>query len=208
MNIVCRYGKESLRSLTFKQFFVQPNKSKVQSISGTLAGLLSRDTTLKYLAQRAFVTYLRSIYLHSNKEVFDVTKLPLAEYALSLGLPTTPRVRFLKKKPGASKGSEGAKQGGSVSSEDEESDDENGEEISVEVEPDMEAASKVDKKKSKLDRLFNRKNMDVLSTAHEKNRAVENTSKKQDDSDEEFLSKKRPRAETDDIDPQFRQEKR
>ncbi|CAM6084394.1 unnamed protein product [Calypogeia fissa] len=186
---------------------IKPNKSKVQSVSGTLAGLLSKDTALKYLAQRAFVTYLRSIYLHSNKEVFDVTKLPLAEYALSLGLPTTPRVRFLKKRGGVAKGAKGAKQDDSDSGEDEESDDENAEEIPERIEQETETVSKMDKKKSKLDRLFNRKNMDVLSTAHEKNRAVENGSDKQDDSDEEFLSKKRPREDTKEIDPQIRLEK-
>lgn len=32
-----------------------------------------------------------------NKEVFDVFKLPLAEYALSLGLAMAPRVRFLQR---------------------------------------------------------------------------------------------------------------
>lgn len=111
----------------------------------------------------------------------------------------------MKKKSGVSKGSGGAQEDGSDSSGGEDSDDDNGEEVSEKVEEHREAVSKV--KKSKLDRLFNRKNMDVLSTAHEKNRAVENTSDKQDDSDEEFLSKKRARAESDDIDPQIRPDK-
>jgi ATP-dependent RNA helicase DDX10/DBP4 len=167
---------------------------------------LSKDSALKYLAQRAFVTYLRSIYLHSNKEVFDVTKMPLAEYALSLGLPTTPRVRFLKKKSNVSKGAAGAKDDGSESSEDEESDVENVE-ISAKRQQDDEVVSTVDKKTSKLDRLFNRKNMDVLSAAHEKNRAADKKSK-QGDSDEEFLSKKRPREDADDVDALVRREKR
>lgn len=66
-------------------------------MSGPLAGLLSKDPDLKYMAQRAFITYLRSIHIRGDKEIFDVTKLPLEEYAVSLGLPTTPRIRFLKK---------------------------------------------------------------------------------------------------------------
>ncbi|KAH7447585.1 hypothetical protein KP509_01G112700 [Ceratopteris richardii] len=75
----------------------KPNRDKIQPVSGALAGLLSKDPDLKYMAQRAFVTYLRSVHLRGNKEIFDITKLPLDEYALSLGLPTTPRIRFLKK---------------------------------------------------------------------------------------------------------------
>lgn len=31
---------------------------------------------------QCFVSYLRSVFLMKNKEVFDVFKLPLAEYAL------------------------------------------------------------------------------------------------------------------------------
>ena len=75
----------------------QANKEKVQPVSGALAGLLSKDPDLKYMAQRAFTTYLRSIHVRSDKSIFDVTKLPHAEYAASLGLPTTPRIRFLKR---------------------------------------------------------------------------------------------------------------
>ena len=62
------------------------NHDKVQRVSGPLGGLLSKDPDLKYMAQRAFVTYLKSIHLRGNKEIFDVTKLPVEEYALSLGL--------------------------------------------------------------------------------------------------------------------------
>ena len=37
------------------------------------------------------------MYLQSNKKIFDVKKLPTEEYALSLGLPQAPRIRFLKR---------------------------------------------------------------------------------------------------------------
>eukprot|EP00850_Spirogloea_muscicola_P010863 SM000065S20212 [mRNA] locus=s65:309324:313610:- [translate_table: standard] len=73
------------------------NPAKMQEISAALAGLLAKDADVKYLAQRAFVTYLRSIHLQRNKDVFDVAKLPHAEFAASMGLPTAPTVRFLKK---------------------------------------------------------------------------------------------------------------
>ena len=43
------------------------------------------------------VAYARSIFLQPNKEVFDVTRLQIADYAASLGLLTVPKLRFLKK---------------------------------------------------------------------------------------------------------------
>ena len=50
---------------------------------------------MQYLAQRAFTTYLRSIYLQRDKEIFDVDQLPIEEFSASLGLPMTPKIRFL-----------------------------------------------------------------------------------------------------------------
>ena len=47
------------------------------------------------LAQRALVAYLRSVFLQPNRAVFDVAALPAAAFALSLGLPTAPQLRFL-----------------------------------------------------------------------------------------------------------------
>ncbi|CAK9236175.1 unnamed protein product [Sphagnum troendelagicum] len=105
---------------------IKANQAKMQPVSGALAGLLSKDPDLKYMAQRAFVTYLRSIHLRSDKSIFDVHQLPHAEYAASLGLPTTPRIRFLRK------GSKSSKQGTAFvrmraqDEDDMESDDNNG----------------------------------------------------------------------------------
>eukprot|EP00850_Spirogloea_muscicola_P013125 SM000087S23407 [mRNA] locus=s87:423710:427944:- [translate_table: standard] len=127
----CRQTERN-RAIAYEQF-VTANPAKMQEISAALAGLLAKDADLKYLAQRAFVTYLRSIHLQvvlatqyqmragtaaldlrliglgflaadhqalvcqRNKDVFDVAKLPHAEFAASMGLPTAPTVRFLKK---------------------------------------------------------------------------------------------------------------
>lgn len=53
---------------------------------------------MQYLAQRAFTTYLRSVYLQRDKQVFDVEQLPIEEFSASLGLPLTPKIRFLNRK--------------------------------------------------------------------------------------------------------------
>ncbi|KAL3133940.1 hypothetical protein ABBQ32_008387 [Trebouxia sp. C0010 RCD-2024] len=75
---------------------IKMNPSKQQAITGALQALLSKDSALKELGQRSLVAYLRSVFLQPNHDVFDVQKLPAAEYALSIGLPTAPKLRFLK----------------------------------------------------------------------------------------------------------------
>lgn len=55
---------------------------------------------MQHRAQKAFITYLRSIHIQKDKEVFDVTKLSIDEFSASLGLPMTPKIRFLNQKKG------------------------------------------------------------------------------------------------------------
>uniref|UniRef100_A0A8C0VVH8 ATP-dependent RNA helicase n=1 Tax=Cyanistes caeruleus TaxID=156563 RepID=A0A8C0VVH8_CYACU len=76
---------------------IKINPEKLTDIQKRMQAFLAQDQELKEKAQRCFVSYLRSVYLMKNKEVFDVFKLPLAEYALSLGLAMAPRVRFLQR---------------------------------------------------------------------------------------------------------------
>jgi len=76
---------------------IKVNPKKTVSISKKLAGFCAQDVEMKHWAQRSFVCYLRSVYLQSNKNVFDIRKLPVEEFALSLGLPAAPRLRFLKR---------------------------------------------------------------------------------------------------------------
>ncbi|KAK4491722.1 hypothetical protein RD792_002491 [Penstemon davidsonii] len=77
---------------------IKANTKRLQPVSGLLAALLVKYPNLQLLAQRAFITYLRSIHKQRDKEVFEVTKLPIDEFSASLGLPMTPKVRFLKQK--------------------------------------------------------------------------------------------------------------
>eukprot|EP00124_Ichthyophonus_hoferi_P005994 Ihof_evm1s1104 gene=Ihof_evmTU1s1104 len=47
--------------------------------------------------KQCFISYVRSVFLQANKEVFDVHALPLTNFALSLGLAKPPKVRFVQK---------------------------------------------------------------------------------------------------------------
>lgn len=75
--------------------FIKIKEKLMQPIGNALQAHAFQDTEIKYLAQKAFVSYLRSIHLMKDKEVFDVTRLPLKEYAGSLGLPGVPKVKFM-----------------------------------------------------------------------------------------------------------------
>ncbi|XP_041862953.1 probable ATP-dependent RNA helicase DDX10 isoform X2 [Melanotaenia boesemani] len=76
---------------------IQVNPDKLQSVQQKLEAFLAQEKEQKERAQRCFVSYLRSVYLMKNKDVFDVFKLQIHPYALSLGLAVAPRVRFLNK---------------------------------------------------------------------------------------------------------------
>ncbi|XP_076836251.1 putative ATP-dependent RNA helicase DDX10 isoform X3 [Brachyhypopomus gauderio] len=76
---------------------IQVNPDKLVSVQSKLEAFLAQEKEQKERAQRCFVSYLRSVYLMKNKDVFDVFQLQLPAYAMSLGLAMAPRVRFLDK---------------------------------------------------------------------------------------------------------------
>lgn len=76
---------------------IKINPEKLIDVQKKLESFLAQDQDLKERAQRCFVSYIRSVYLMKDKEIFDVSKLPIPEYALSLGLAVAPRIRFLQR---------------------------------------------------------------------------------------------------------------
>ena len=76
---------------------IEVNPSKLFTIQRKLEAMLARDVELKQMAQRAFVTYIKSVFLMKDKSIFDVTSIDLNALARSLGLAIPPRVRFLQK---------------------------------------------------------------------------------------------------------------
>ncbi|CAG9807131.1 unnamed protein product [Chironomus riparius] len=58
---------------------------------------LAQSKDLKDTAQRAFIAYIKSVFLMKNKKVFDVESINFDEFAKSFGLVVTPRVRFLQR---------------------------------------------------------------------------------------------------------------
>ncbi|KAL4398844.1 ATP-dependent RNA helicase Dbp4 [Malassezia pachydermatis] len=75
---------------------IKARDTKLQSVAPQLQSFLFQDVELKHLAQKAFVSYVRSVHLHKDKETFDVMSLPLNEYAAALGLPGAPKIKMVK----------------------------------------------------------------------------------------------------------------
>ncbi|KIW63724.1 hypothetical protein PV04_08707 [Phialophora macrospora] len=82
--------KVSLEKINVRQ------KKMQQTIRNQLQNMCFKDPELKYLGQKAFVSYVRSVHVQKDKETFNVKKLDLEGFAASLGLPGTPRVKFVK----------------------------------------------------------------------------------------------------------------
>ncbi|XP_041354361.1 probable ATP-dependent RNA helicase DDX10 [Gigantopelta aegis] len=76
---------------------IKVNPKRQLSIQAKLQSQCAADRDLKESAQRAFVSYLRGVYLMSCKDVFDIRKLDTDSFASSLGLAIPPRIRFLQR---------------------------------------------------------------------------------------------------------------
>ncbi|KAF2842249.1 DEAD-domain-containing protein [Patellaria atrata CBS 101060] len=127
---------------------------KQQSIKNQLQNMCFKDPQLKYLGQKAFISYVRSIYLQKDKEIFNLEKLPLEEFASSLGLPGAPRIKFIKGED--VKARKNAPRQNFSSSDDEDDSD---------ATSATNGKSKTTKQevRTKYDRMFERQNQDVLA---------------------------------------------
>ncbi|SCU88153.1 LADA_0E08504g1_1 [Lachancea dasiensis] len=185
-----RYGKQgkSLIMLTpqeeegflkrLKQRHIEPNKltikqSRRKSIKPQLQSLLFQDPELKYLGQKAFISYVRSIYIQKDKEVFKFEELPNEEFANSLGLPGAPKIKMkgMKSVEKAKELKNTSRQLLALSKANE----------------DGEIEDRTKEVRTKIDKMFDRRNQTVLSEHYL------NVTKAQADEDEEegFMSIKR-----------------
>jgi len=152
-------------------------EKKKQDIKNQLQNMCFQDPELKYLGQKAFVSYTRSLYVQKDKEIFDINKYDLEGYAASMGLPGAPKIKF--QKGDDAKKLKNAPRAALLS--DEDSDDEAG------------AKKPKEEVRTKYDRMFERRNQDVLSGHYSKMIADDDVENSHADADEDndFLSVKR-----------------
>ena len=73
---------------------VRINPDRVASITPRISSAVASSKELKYLAQRAFLFYLKSVFQQADKEVFDVTEHNYELLSKSFGLAVLPTVTF------------------------------------------------------------------------------------------------------------------
>ncbi|KAJ3205764.1 ATP-dependent RNA helicase dbp4 [Entophlyctis luteolus] len=190
---------------------IRVNPARIKSTRQQMVMFCSKDPEIKYLGQKAFISYVRSVHLQSNKEVFDVSKLPLEEFADSLGLPGAPVIKFLKKSANAVKNAVRQKQkdllqlmpGDEVDEKiaisGDEGDDESEDSAAAAEEEDDKRVPGADKKHqtvTKVDKMFQAKNKTVLSEHYNKLRAQD---QEDGSSDEEFFGVVRKDHDVEDV---------
>ncbi|CAN6673306.1 ATP-dependent RNA helicase Hca4p [Trichomonascus vanleenenianus] len=150
-------------------------QSRLHNIKKDLQAMCFKDPELKYLGQKAFISYVRSVHIQHNKEIFKIEDLPLEKFAESLGLPGAPQVKKLgnlqkaKELKNTPRALLRLQRG-------EDSDEEPQEKQKKQV-------------VTKNDRIFNRKNQDVLSEHYSK--LVPGFNDDNDDEDDGFMAVKR-----------------
>ena len=149
-----------INRLEQKKVFVEKisvRQKKQQSIKNQLQNMCFKDPELKYLGQKAFVSYVRSIHIQKDKEIFKLNALPLEDFSASLGLPGAPRIKFLK--GDNAKNLKNAPRRAVSSSEDEDNSDAAAGDVS---------ATKKAVTRTKYDRMFERTNQDILTGHYSK----------------------------------------
>ena len=131
---------------------INVRQKKQQSIKNQLQNMCFKDPELKYLGQKAFVSYVRSVHIQKDKDVFKLNELPLEEFSASLGLPGAPKIKFLK--GDNAKSLKNAPRQALSSSEGEDSD--------------REAKANKNNMKTKYDRMFERRNQNVFADHYAK----------------------------------------
>ncbi|KAJ5097922.1 ATP-dependent RNA helicase dbp4 [Penicillium argentinense] len=133
--------------------------NKQQSIKNQLQNMCFKDPELKYLGQKAFISYVKSVYVQKDKDIFNLKELSLEDFAGSLGLPGAPRIKFIKGDDTKERKNASWKMSHMSSDED-----------------DSDAKAKEDKKgkkeetqvRTRYDRMFERRNQDVLAEHYHK----------------------------------------
>ncbi|RKF64611.1 ATP-dependent RNA helicase dbp4 [Erysiphe neolycopersici] len=173
---------EMLKRLEHKKVPIQqtkPKEKKKQSIGSQLQNMCFQNPELKYLGQKAFSSYVKSLYLQKDKEVFKLEEYDLKGFASSLGLPGAPKIKFQR-------GDDARKIKNTPRSMN----------LSDDEDEDAEGAKKSKKQevRTKYDRMFERRNQDVLSSHYSKIIAEDQRVPNQHEDaevDDEFLLVKR-----------------
>ncbi|KAL6244169.1 ATP-dependent RNA helicase dbp4 [Rhinocladiella similis] len=134
-------------------------KKMQNTIRNQMQNMCFKDPELKYLGQKAFVSYARSVHIQKDKETFNLKKLDLEGFAASLGLPGAPRVKFVKGEDAKARKNMPRQLLAALEGSDTSDDEDEG---------DNKAKQKQQAVRTKYDRMFERQNQDVLAAHYTK----------------------------------------
>lgn len=83
---------ERLKGKNLELHKTRINPDRITSITPKVGAAVASNQELRKLAQRAFSFYVKSIYLQSDKEVFDVNDLNFKRLSDSYGLSVVPKI--------------------------------------------------------------------------------------------------------------------
>ncbi|KAL5478435.1 DBP4 [Sanghuangporus weigelae] len=198
----------ALKTKEIKIEKIKIKQSKTQSIEKHLQNLAFQDPEIKYLGQKAFVSYMRSVFLHKDKSIFKIDELPVEKFAVSLGLPGAPKIKFLSKEAAKKRKNasylekqprkevalalDKGEQSDDTSGDNASSQDDSGEEYksTQQIEENEDRTKKNGAVRTKYDRMFERKNQNILSEHYTK-LVDHHQSGNGDEDEDDFITLKR-----------------
>jgi len=85
----------TIKGMALKKIVINPKK--MISLRPILGSILSENKDIMYLAQKALISYVKSVHMNGNKDVFDIKNIDIKELSLSYGLFNAPEMRIIKK---------------------------------------------------------------------------------------------------------------
>ncbi|WWC92167.1 ATP-dependent RNA helicase DBP4 [Kwoniella dendrophila CBS 6074] len=85
---------------------IKIKESKMGNLKQQMQNFAFREPEIKYLGQRAFISYMKSIHIQKDKSVFKFSELPAEAFAESMGLPGAPQIKFAEQKAAKVRGGE------------------------------------------------------------------------------------------------------
>jgi len=96
-SILCVNSKEEefISVLKTKQILIKCmkiNQKRMTNLQSILRPFLSESNDLMHLAQKAIACYVKSVYLRTNKNIFDIGSIDIEKLSLSFGLINKPEI--------------------------------------------------------------------------------------------------------------------
>ena len=143
---------------------------KKLTVSSQLQHMCFQYPETKHLGQKAFISYIRSVTMRHDTDVFKAHQLPIEEYAKSLGLPGAPRIKILSAEE-IQKRKNARKKPASDS------------------ESDLSGEDVKKSSKTKVTRMFDRTNHNILSEDYTK--LIHDPASDESEADDDFINLKR-----------------